>query len=140
MTIIYHLSKTHQNEHLEIASIFHPSKIHPKIHRNDVEFFPVKITSKKVHRNDVDFLPIEFTSNNACQNKVEFSPIKAEWKKLFETMWKFVDVLFLTYRRNVNIEQTSIWCVVSVWNSTIHSSSSKEPKILSNLLFKIPKK
>ena len=88
------------------------------------KFSPVKITLKKVHQNDFHFSPIEITSNKASQRDAEFLSIKTKSKKFVEATWKLVDILFSMNRHNIDNESTSIQRVVSVGNSTIHSSSS----------------
>ena len=66
-------------------------------HHNNVEFLLIDITSEKVRRNNADFSPIEITS-----------------KKYVENTWKFIEIFFLTYPRNIDIESTSIQRIVSV--------------------------
>ena len=75
-----------------------PSKLHHKIHRNNVDFSSIEIRSKQKHRNDVDITP-----NKLRRNDVDFSPIEITLKKCLEMKWKFIDIFFSTYRRNIDI-------------------------------------
>ena len=53
--------------------------------------------SKKLLRNDVDFSHIEITS-----------------KMYVEMTWKFNDIFFSTYQRNIDINSTSVQCGVYI--------------------------
>ena len=103
-----------------------------------MEFSPDKITLKDVNRNVVDFLPIKITSNKARRNTVEFLAIKITSNKFVEKTLKFVDIFFLMYRRNINIELTSIGRVGPL--ETQLFIVPQDPKISSNLVSKSPKK
>ena len=96
---------------VDIPSIKITSK---EVHRNDVEFLSIEITSRKVHWNNVNFSLINIASNKIRRNYVDFSPIDITWKKCVEMTWKFVDIFFLTYRRNININSTSTRHVMPV--------------------------
>ena len=95
-----------------------------KVHRNDVDFLPIETTFKKVSRKGVDFLLIKITLKKVCQNDADFSPIEITLKKYVKMTWKFVDIFSATYRRNIAIESTLIWCSVSVgWMLADHNIS-----------------
>ena len=72
----------------------------------------MKIRSKKVHRNNVDILFIEVTPNKVPQNDADFSPIEIILKMSVKMTWKIIDIFFSIYRRNIDIEWTSIRRVV----------------------------
>ena len=99
--------------------------------KNDVKFPPVKISSKKVRANNVgsytikitskkstwkwrDFWIIEITSKKVCGNGVDFWIIEITSKKYAEMTWKFVEIWYWTYRRNIHVKSTSIRRSVSV--------------------------
>ena len=79
-----------------------------KVRGNKVDFSTIEITSKKVRGNDVDFSTIEITSRKVRGNNMDFSIRKITLKKYVETMWKFVEIWSLTYRRIIHVESTSI--------------------------------
>ena len=99
--------------------------------KNDVKFPPVKISSKKVRANNVgsytikitskkstwkwrDFWIIEITSKKVCGNGVDFWIIEITSKKYAEMTWKFVEIWYWTYRRNIHVESTLIRLSVPV--------------------------
>ena len=95
MTTFCH-SNQHQNKYVELASIFHPSKLHrAKYIKTASKFFSSKLRRK----NYVETKSISLTEITS--------------KKYVKTTWKFVEILFLTYRRNIDIKSTLIQHVVS---------------------------
>ena len=71
-------------------------------------FRPVKSDQKKVLGNNVDFSTIIFTLKNVCGNNVDFLISESSSKKYFEITQKFVEIWSSTYRRNIDVESTSI--------------------------------
>ena len=106
-TTIFCLLKSHPNKYVEVTSVFQRNYI-KKIHQNNVDVTSNEITSKKVSRNGVDFSPIKLSSIKLRRNDVNFLPIEITLKKYVDMMWKFIDVFFSTYPRNIDIESTSI--------------------------------
>ena len=113
------MKKRYQNNHdvlsfknilIEVrrGCISFPSKLHKRIHWNNVNFLCIEITLKKVYQKSVDFPHIEITSNKVHWNDLDFLPIKITSKKYVEMTWKFVDVFFLTYHRNIDIKSNII--------------------------------
>ena len=110
------LKKVHWND-VDFSPIKITSK---KVHRKNGDFRPIDITSKKVRRNDMDISQIKITSKSyvkisssfcsliSCGTKyVEttwFFPIEITLKKYVEATWKYDDIFFSTYRRNIDIE------------------------------------
>ena len=115
-TIKTTLKKVHWND-VDFSPIKITSK---KVHRKNGDFRPIDITSKKVRRNDMDISQIKITSKSyvkisssfcsliSCGTKyVEttwFFPIEITSKKYVEATWKYDDIFFSTYRRNIDIE------------------------------------
>ena len=111
MTSIFRPSKLGRRKYIKITSIFCLSLLRRmkrrgflahrnnvgKVRRNNVDFSLTDITSSKVRRNDVELLAIEFTL-----------------KKYIDTTRKYIDISFSTYRRNIDIESTSILRTVPV--------------------------
>ena len=79
-----------------------------KARENNVDFSTIEFTSKKVRGNNVDFSNIEITSKKVRGNHVGFSTIEITSKKYAEMTWKFVEIWFSTYRRNIHVELTWI--------------------------------
>ena len=119
--LVFNISKTYQNDH----NFFCLSKSHQnctkkphrnnidfssieiglkKVRRNDVNFSLIEITSKKIRGNDVHFSLIEITSKKICQNDVDFSSIEIRSKMYVEMTWKFINIFFSAYRRNIGIK------------------------------------
>ena len=113
--LVFNISKTYQNDH----NFFCLSKSHQnmcsyiilvlqlnctkKPHRNNIDFLAIEIGLKKVRRNDVHFSLIEITSKKICQNDVDFSSIEIRSKMYVEMTWKFINIFFSAYRRNIDI-------------------------------------
>ena len=92
--------KPHRNN-LDFSSIEIGLK---KVRRNDVNSSLIEITSKKVRGNDVHFSLIEIASKKICQNDVDFSSIEIRSKMYVEMTWKFINIFFSAYRRNIDIK------------------------------------
>ena len=111
--------KIHQSS-LEFLSIVITSKT---VYRHNADCSLIKITLKKIHQNDavffliklrrnnVYFSSIKMTLNNEHQNNVDLLPIKFTSKECIEITCKFVDILFLTYWPNIDIELRSTQCI-----------------------------
>ena len=105
-----------------------------KVSENNVDFSTREITSKKVGGNNVDFSTIKlhrkkyvkqrgfFDHRNYAEkvrgNDVDFSISENTSKKYVEMTWKSVDIWSSMYRRNIQVESTSIrhgvsfgWCL-----------------------------
>ena len=83
-----------------------------KVSGNNVDFSTSEITPKKVSENNEDFSTNEDTSIKVRGKDVDFSISKTTLKKYVEMTWKFVEILSSTYRRNIDVESTSIRCGV----------------------------
>ena len=79
-----------------------------KVRRNNVDFSTSEITSKKVSRNNVDFSTSEITSKKVRGNDVDFMISKIKSRKYVEMTWKIVEISSLMFRRNIDVELTSI--------------------------------
>ena len=86
-----------------------------KVRQNYVDFSPIKISSKKEHWNKIDLLIINNTSNKGRWNDLDFSLVEITSKKYVEATWRFVNIFFSTYLRNIDIESTSIRRAMSAW-------------------------
>ena len=84
-----------------------------KLQNADV-FLPIEIRTEKLNRNKAGFSSINITTNKVRQNDVEFSSIVQHRKNTSKRTWKFVDIFFLMYRRNIDIELTWMRSVVLV--------------------------
>ena len=120
------LKKVHWND-VDFSPIRITSK---KVHRKNGDFRSIDITSKKVRRNDMDISQIKIMSKSyvkisssfcsliPCGTKyVEttwFFPIEITSKKYVEATWKYDDIFFSTYRRNIDTELMLITRVVLV--------------------------
>ena len=104
--------KTDQNKHVTSVPIFNPSKLHQKSTWNWRGFSPIAITLNKVRRNYVDFSTIQITSKKVSRNDVNFLPIEITSKRYVKMTWRFVDIFLSMYRRNIDMESTSIRRVV----------------------------
>ena len=114
----------------ETTLIFLSIEIRSILHRNDADIWLINITSNRARRNDVDLLLIKITSKKASQKTLffvsrnyikqstskqrHFLPIEIISRKYVKITWKFINIFFLTYRRNIDIESTSIRHGVSV--------------------------
>ena len=93
--------------------IFYPSKLRrSKYVESTSIFLLIEIAQNKVYRNNVDFLPIEIMSKKLLRNDVDFSHNEITSKMYVEVTWKFIDIFFLTYRRNIDINSMTVRCGV----------------------------
>ena len=96
-----------------------------KVSKNNVDISTKESTLKKLRGNNVDFSTIEVTLKKVRGNSVSFSTSKITWKKVrgndmdfsiggitskkyAEITWKIVEIWSSTYRRNIDVELTSI--------------------------------
>ena len=79
-----------------------------KVCGKNADISTIEITSKKVRENNVNFSISEITYEKVRGNDVDFSISESTSKKYVEMTWKFVDIWSSTYRRNINVESTSI--------------------------------
>ena len=79
-----------------------------KVRGNNVDFSNIEITSKKVRGKNVDISTIEITSKKVRENDMDFSISEITLKSYVEMTWKFVEVWSSLYRRNIDVESTSI--------------------------------
>ena len=94
---------------MERTWIFSPSKLRrKKVLRNNVDFSTIELTPKKGQENNMDFSTIEITSKKISGNDMDFLISEITSKKYMEMTWKFVEILSLTYRGNIDVESTSI--------------------------------
>ena len=89
-----------------------------KVGGNNVGISTMEITSKKVRGNNVDFSTSEITSKKVRGNDVDFSISEITSKKYVEMTWKFVEIWFSTYRRNIGVESTWIRRGVSLGSTS----------------------
>ena len=92
-----------------------------KVRANNVDFSTVEITSKKVRGENVAVLISEITSRKVRWNNVDFSTSEITSKKYLKMTYKFVGIYSSTYRRNIDVESTSIWLGVPVGYSFTYS-------------------
>ena len=86
-----------------------------KVRGKNVNISNSEITPKKVRKNNADFSNIKITSKKVGGNNVNFSIREITSKKYEEMTWKFVKTWSSTYRRNIDVESTSIRHSVPVW-------------------------
>ena len=98
-------SKKVPGNHVDVSTSEITSK---RVRENHVEFSTIEIRSKKVRGNHVNFSTSEITSKKVRGNHVDFSAIEITSKKYAEMTWKFVEICSSTYRRNIQVESTSI--------------------------------
>ena len=79
-----------------------------KMRGSSVDFSTIDITSKKVRGKNVDISTSKITPKKVRGNNVDFSTIQITSVKYVEMAWKFVEIWTLTYRRNTDVESTSI--------------------------------
>ena len=79
-----------------------------KARANNVDFSTREITPKKIRGSNVDFSTSEITPKKVRGNNVDFSTIQITSVRYVEMAWKFVEIWTLTYRRNTDVESTSI--------------------------------
>ena len=91
--------------------------ISKKVRGNNVDFSTIEITSKKVRGNNLDFLTIEITWKKVCGNGMDFSISEITLKKYAKKTQKIVEIWSLKYRRNIDVELTSIRRGVPVGNA-----------------------
>ena len=96
--------------------------ISKKVRGNNVDFSTIEIRSKKVRGNNLDFLTIEITWKKVCGNGMDFSISEITSKKYAKKTQKIVGIWSLTYRRNIDVELTSIRRGVPVGNALQKSS------------------
>ena len=99
-----------------------------------MDFSTIEITLKKVREIDVDFSTIEITSKKVRENNLDFLTIEITSKKYVESTWKFVEIWSLTYRRNSQVESTSIRRGVPVGFASAFEHVWRDLEF-SNLLF-----
>ena len=80
-----------------------------KVWGKNADFSTIEITLNKVRGNDAHFLIIKITSKKVRRNDVDFLISQITLKKFGEMTSKFVEILTLMYRRNIDMEFTSIW-------------------------------
>ena len=73
-----------------------------------MDFSTIELTPKKGQENNMDFSTIEITSKKISGNDMDFLISEITSKKYMEMTWKFVEILSLTYRGNIDVESTSI--------------------------------
>ena len=87
-----------------------------KVRRNDVDFSAIEITSKKSTWKRRGFFYHQNYIEKVGGSDLDFLISEITLKKYNETMWKFVEIWSLTYRRNILVKST--WCArwVLLWN------------------------
>ena len=81
---------------------------------NNLDFSTIEIILKKVRGNNVAFSTCEITPRKVRGNDVDFSIGKITLKRYVEMTRKFGKIWSSTYRRNNDVESTTIRRVVPV--------------------------
>ena len=79
-----------------------------KVRGNNMDFSTIETTAKKVRGNNMDIFTSKITPKKVRGNNVDFSFCEITSKKYVTMMWKFVQIWSSTYRRNIDVESTSI--------------------------------
>ena len=80
-----------------------------KVRGNNADFSTIEITSKRARGNNVDFKTIEIASEKVSGNDMDFSTIEITSKEYSGKSWKFVEILSLTYQRNIHVDSLGLY-------------------------------
>ena len=111
MTIVLSLSQTHQNQHIEAASVFHSSYFHRKINQNNVNIFSfnktlifhpsllcrlryVEAVSMFWKRTSISF-PMKVSQRKCIKTTPIFFPSKLCWTSYIETITIYLHQLYI---------------------------------------------
>ena len=81
---------------------------HQNYVKKAVDIWTREIISKKVRGNNMDFSTVEITLKKVRGNDENIWISEITMKKYVEMTWKFVEIWYSTYRRNIDFKSTSI--------------------------------
>ena len=104
MTLIFHPSKLRRRRYIEKTAIFGPSMLHRKKYVETTWIFRKSKLRRKVTSKYLLVFAHWYYVEQSTSKRRDFFPIEITSKKYVEATWKYDDIFFSTYRRNIDIE------------------------------------
>ena len=114
MTSIFHPSKLRRRRYIEKTAIFGLSILHQKKYVETTWIFRKSKLRWKVTSKYLLVFAHWYYVEQSTSKRRDFFPIEITSKKYVEATCKYVDIFFLTYRRNIDMESMLITRVVLV--------------------------